>query len=141
MAVYPPGDSTKEVTTMPRRLISSGSPFEKTIGFSRAMVDGPWCFVSGTVGFDSDGKIPDDVEMQTRNALAIIGRALASAGFTFRDVVRVHYIVADRRHVPLVTPLFGEIFGDIRPAATLIIAGLIDERMKVEVEVTAYRPE
>jgi enamine deaminase RidA (YjgF/YER057c/UK114 family) len=125
---------------MQRRLISSGSPFEKTIGFSRAVVEGQWCFVSGTVGFDEHGKLPDDVVKQAENAFAIIRWALESAGFSFRDVVRVHYIVSDRRYVPLVTPIFGQVFGDIRPAATLIIAGLIDERMKVEVEVTAYRP-
>ncbi len=124
---------------MPRRLISSGSPFEKTIGFSRAVVDGPWCFISGTVGFDEHGALPDDVVKQAENAFATIERALESAGFSFEDVVRVHYIVSDRRYVPLVTPVFGDFFGDVRPAATLIIAGLIDERMKVEVEVTAYR--
>ncbi len=125
---------------MPRHLISSGSPFEKTIGFSRAIADGAWCFVSGTVGFDEDAHLPDDVVKQAQNAFATIGKALAAAGFSFRDVVRVRYIVSDRRYVPLVTPIFGEVFGDIRPASTLIIAGLIDEGMKVEVEVTAYRP-
>jgi len=125
---------------MPRRLIASGSPFEKTIGFSRAVAEGPWCFVAGTVGFDADGNLPDDVAKQARNAFATIRQALESAGFSFRDVVRVHYIVSDRRYVAVVTPIFGEVFGDIRPASTLIVAGLIDERMKVEVEVTAYRP-
>ncbi len=125
---------------MPRRLIASGSPFEKTIGFSRAVADGPWCFVSGTVGYNADGNLPDDVAKQARNAFATIRQALESAGFSFGDVVRVHYIVSDRRHVAVVTPIFGEVFADIRPAATLIVAGLIDERMKVEVEVTAYRP-
>jgi enamine deaminase RidA (YjgF/YER057c/UK114 family) len=124
---------------MPRRLIASGSPFERTIGFSRAVVDGPWCFVSGTVGFAADGGLPEDVVVQARNALATIGRALADAGFAFADVVRVHYIVSDRRHAAAVTPVFGEVFGDIRPAATLIVAGLIDDRMKVEIEATAYR--
>lgn len=125
---------------MARRLIPSGSPFEKTIGFSRAVANGSWCFVSGTVGFAADGKLPDDVAMQARNAFATIRQALESAGFAFRDVVRVRYIVSDRRDAAVVTPIFGEVFGDIRPAATLIVAGLIDERMKVEVEVTAYRP-
>ena len=125
---------------MARRLIASGSPFEKTIGFSRVVADGSWCFVSGTVGFDADGKLPDDVAMQARNAFATIRQALESAGFAFRDVVRVRYIVSDRRYAAVVTPIFGEVFGGIRPAATLIVAGLIDERMKVEVEVTAYRP-
>jgi enamine deaminase RidA (YjgF/YER057c/UK114 family) len=125
---------------MPRRLIASGSPFEKTIGFSRAVADGPWCFVSGTVGFDADGNLPDDVASQARNALATIGAALESAGFSFRDVIRARYMVSDRRYAAMVTPILGEVFRDIRPAATLIVAGLIDERMKVEVEVTAYRP-
>jgi enamine deaminase RidA (YjgF/YER057c/UK114 family) len=124
---------------MPRRLIASGSPFEKTIGFSRAVVDGPWCFVSGTVGFDQDGNLPDDVAKQIRNALATIRQALESAGFSFRDVIRARYIVSDRRYAAVITPILGETFGDIRPAATLVVAGLIDERMKVEVEVTAYR--
>jgi enamine deaminase RidA (YjgF/YER057c/UK114 family) len=124
---------------MPRRLISSGSPFEKTIGFSRAVADGAWCFVAGTVGFDEDGNLPDDLAEQARNVFATIRQALESAGFSFRDVVRARYIVSDRRYVAVVTPIFGEVFGDIRPASTLIVAGLIDERMKVEVEVTAYR--
>src|SRR5262245_8478316 len=125
---------------MPRRLIASGSPFEKTIGFSRAVADGPWCFVSGTVGFDRDGNLPDDVATQARNALATIRQALESAGFSFRDIARARYIVSERRYAADITPILGEIFRDIRPAATLIVAGLIDERMKVEVEVTAYRP-
>jgi enamine deaminase RidA (YjgF/YER057c/UK114 family) len=125
---------------MPRRRISSHSPFEKTIGFSRAVTDGAWCFVSGTVGFGADGNLPEDVAEQARNAFATVAQALESAGFSFRDTVRVRYIVSDRRYVPVVTPIFGEVFGDLRPAATLIVAGLIDERMKVEVELTAYRP-
>lgn len=125
---------------MPRRLIASGSPFEKTIGFSRAVADGPWCFVSGTVGFDADGNMPDDVAEQARNVLATIGKALEAADFSFRDVIRARYIVSDRRYAAMITPILGAVFGDIRPAATLIVAGLIDERMKVEIEVTAYRP-
>jgi enamine deaminase RidA (YjgF/YER057c/UK114 family) len=125
---------------MPRRLVSSGSPFEKTMGFSRAVVDGAWCFVAGTVGRDARGEYPDSVAEQARNALATIGKALAEAGFGFADVVRTHYYVAERAYADAITPVLGETFGEIRPAATMIVCGLIDPRMKVEIEVTAYRP-
>jgi enamine deaminase RidA (YjgF/YER057c/UK114 family) len=124
---------------MPRRLISSGSPFEKTMGFSRAVADGPWCFVAGTVGRDAGGAYPDDVAEQARNALATIGKALAEAGFSFKDVVRARYYIADQSYAAPITPVLGETFGDIRPAATMVISQLIDPRMKVEIEVTAYR--
>src|SRR5262249_39425516 len=86
-----------EGTPLSRRLIASGSPFEKTVGFSRAVADGRWCFVSGTVGFDADGNMPDDVTEQARNALATIRQALESAGFSFRDVIRARYVVSERR--------------------------------------------
>ncbi len=125
---------------MPRRLISSGSPFEKTMGFSRAVADGPWCFVAGTVGRDAKGEYPDDVAAQARNALANIGAALAEAGFAFKDVVRARYYVTEQGYAALITPVLGETFGDIRPAATMVILQLIDPRMKVEIEVTAYKP-
>jgi enamine deaminase RidA (YjgF/YER057c/UK114 family) len=124
---------------MPRQLISSGSPFEKTMGFSRAVAVGPWCFVSGTVGRDASGAFPDSVEEQARNTLATIGKALAEAGFTFGDVVRAHYYVTEQRNAALITPILGETFGTTRPAATLTVCGLIDPGMKVEIEVTAYR--
>jgi enamine deaminase RidA (YjgF/YER057c/UK114 family) len=124
---------------MSRQLISSNSPFEKTMGFSRAIAVGPWCFVSGTVGRNADGKIPSDVGEQTRNALATIERALAEAGFSFREVVRVHYYVTEQDYAAIITPIVGAVFGEIRPAATLIVARLIDPAMKVEIEVTAYK--
>ena len=125
---------------MARHLISSGSPYEATVGFSRAVVDGPWCFVSGSVGFDEHANLPEGVEEQTRNALATIEKALEEAGFAFEDVVRCHYYITDRSYAARVMPILGAVFGDIRPAATLlVVAGLIDARMKVEVEVTAYR--
>ena len=125
---------------MPRQLISSGSPFEKTMGFSRAVAIGPWCFVSGTVGRDATGAYPDSVAEQAKNALATIDKALAEAGFAFADVVRAHYYIAEESYAALITPVLGETFGAIRPAATMIVCALIDPRMKVEIEVTAYRP-
>jgi enamine deaminase RidA (YjgF/YER057c/UK114 family) len=123
-----------------RKLISTGSPFEKTAGYSRAVSDGDWCFVAGTTGYDYTTMImPDAVEDQTRNALSTIDKALAEAGFEMADVVRAHYYVTDRSYVPLVFPVLGETFGDIRPAATMIVCELNEPEMKIEIEVTALR--
>jgi enamine deaminase RidA (YjgF/YER057c/UK114 family) len=123
-----------------RRLISTGSPFEKTAGYSRAVVDGNWCFVSGTTGYDyATMTMPDDVEAQTRNCLATIAKALSEAGFAMEDVVRARYYVSDRAFVARVFPILGEAFGTIRPAATMVIAELIEPAMKIEIEVTALR--
>lgn len=125
---------------MPRRLISTGSPFEKTAGYSRAVVEGDWCFVSGTTGYDyATMKMPEDVVAQARNIFDTIGRALAEAGFTLGDIVRARYIVTDPAHQDAVFRVTGEVFGDIRPAATMIVAGLIRPEMKVEIEVTALK--
>lgn len=125
---------------MPRRLVSTGSPFEKTAGYSRAVVDGDWCFVSGTTGYDyASMTMPESVEEQTRNCLATIARALEDAGFSMADVVRARYYVTDRSYVATVFPILGEVFGDVRPAATMVIAGLIEPEMKIEIEVTALR--
>lgn len=125
---------------MTRNHISTGSPFEKTAGYSRAVVQGDWCFVSGTTGYDyTTMTLPESVEAQTRNCLATIAATLDQAGFSMEDVVRCHYYVTDRAFVPVVFPIFGEYFGDIRPAATMIICGLIESRMKVEIEVTALK--
>lgn len=125
---------------MTRKLISTGSPFEKTAGYSRAVVQGDWCFVSGTTGYDySTMTMPDSVEAQTRNCLATIAKALADAGFELADVVRCHYYVTDQAFVEAVFPILGETFGDIRPAATMVICQLIDPAMKIEIEVTALR--
>ena len=126
---------------MSRKLISSGSPFEKTAGYSRAVVVGEWCFVSGTTGYDyATMRMPESVEDQTRNALATIKKTLTEAGFALSDVVRVRYIVTDWAFVGQVFAVLGEVFGDIRPAATMVIAGLIEPEMKIEIEATAYRP-
>ena len=123
-----------------RKLISTGSPFEKTAGYSRAVVQGDWCFVSGTTGYDyASMAMPGTVEEQTRNCLATIGKALAEGGFSFADVVRAHYYVTDRAFVSRVFPILGETFGDIRPAATMIVCQLNKPEMKIEIEVTALR--
>jgi enamine deaminase RidA (YjgF/YER057c/UK114 family) len=125
---------------MTRTLISSGSPFEKQVGYSRAVVQGDWCFVAGTTGPNPDGSgLPDDVVAQTQNALAIIGKALDDAGFSFADVVRATYYITDPSYWDVIGPPLGAVFGDIRPAATCIVTGLIKPEMKIEIEVTALR--
>lgn len=126
---------------MARKLISSGSPFEAQVGYSRAVVQGDWCFVAGTTGPDPDTRVmPDDVVAQTRNAFRIIEAALDEAGFALSDVVRATYYVTDMDYGDLITPVLGEKFGAIRPAATMVVvAGLIRPEMKVEIEVTAFR--
>jgi enamine deaminase RidA (YjgF/YER057c/UK114 family) len=121
-------------------LISSGSTFESDIGYSRAVVDGEWIFVSGTTGFDYRSMtISDDVVEQTRQSLANIADVLATAGATFRDVVRVRYILPDAADFEACWLALRAAFGDVRPAATMIRAGLSDPRMKIEIEVTARR--
>ncbi|MDO8933003.1 MAG: RidA family protein [Rhodocyclaceae bacterium] len=123
-----------------RRLISTGSPFEKTAGYSRAVVDGEWCFVAGTTGYDyATMSMPDSIEDQTRNCLKTIAKALADGGFALQDVVRAHYYVTDRSFVHTVYPILGETFGDIRPAATMVICQLAEPEMKIEIEVTALK--
>jgi enamine deaminase RidA (YjgF/YER057c/UK114 family) len=123
-----------------RTLISSGSPFEKQVGYSRAVVQGDWCFVAGTTGRDPDsGEMPEDVRDQTRNAFRIIEAALHEGGFVLADVVRATYYITDISYHDIIAPLLGAKFGDIRPAATMIVCGLIRPEMKVEIEVTACR--
>ncbi|MBX9454157.1 MAG: RidA family protein [Neoaquamicrobium sediminum] len=125
---------------MTRRLISTGSPFEKTAGYSRAVVDGDWCFVAGTTGYDyASMTMPETVEAQTRNCMATIAAALQEGGFTLADVVRARYYVTDRAFVQKVFPILGEHFGDIRPAATMVVCELNEPEMKIEIEVTALR--
>ncbi len=125
---------------MPRTLISSGSPFESQVGYSRAVVQDDWCFVAGTTGSDPETKVmPEDVAAQTRNALVTIGNALEQAGFSFADVVRATYYITDAAYWDLIGPPLGAVFGDIRPAATCIVCGLIKPEMKIEIEVTALK--
>ena len=120
--------------------ISTGSPFEKTMGYSRAVVKGPWCFVSGVTGYDYATMVmPEDVADQARNCFKTIRWALDQGGFTLDDVVRVQYTVTDASLVEALVPALGEAFGEIRPAATMVIAGLIRPEMKVEIEVTAFK--
>ncbi len=123
-----------------RRLISSGSSFETKIGYSRAVVDGDWIFVSGTTGFDYDTMtISSDVREQAKQTMRNIERALAEAGSSFADVVRVRYILPDAVDFEPCWPVLQRYFGEVRPAATMISAGLADSRMKIEIEVTARR--
>ncbi len=125
---------------MTRQLISSGSPFEAVVGYSRAVVQGDWCFVAGTTGYDyATMAMPEDVRDQARNALGTIARALAEGGFALTDVVRATYYIADVAHWDVVGPVLGETFGGIRPAATCIVTGLVTPEMKIEIEVTAFR--
>ena len=123
-----------------RQLISSGSPFEAQGGYSRAVVDGEWVFVAGTTGFDYAAMtIAEDPAEQTRQALRNIERALAEAGASLADVVRARYYVPDPADWPHIMPVLGKAFATTRPAATAIMCGLVDPRMKIEIEVTARR--
>lgn len=123
---------------MPRRLISSGSSFERDIGYSRAVVCGDRVLVSGTTGFDyATMTISDDVAVQARQCIANIEAALHEAGASLRDVVRVRYILPVAADFPATWPVLRAAFGEIRPAATMIEAGLADPRMKIEIEVEA----
>ena len=125
---------------MTRRLISSGSTFEQEIGYSRAVVDGNWIFVSGTTGFDYGSMtIPDSVTEQTEQCLKNIDAALQSAGASLHEVVRVTYILPKAAEFPQCWPILRKYFGQIRPAATMICAGLIDPRVRIEIEVTARK--
>ena len=125
---------------MARRLISSGSRFESDIGYSRAVVDGDWVFVSGTTGFNyATMTIEDDVVAQCDQTLKNIAAALAQAGASFADVVRVHYLVTRAEDFEKCWPVVGKAFGTVRPAIVVMVVGLTDPRMKIEIEVTALR--
>jgi enamine deaminase RidA (YjgF/YER057c/UK114 family) len=126
---------------MSRRLISSGSPFEKIAGYSRAVVDGDFCFVAGTTGYDPVTKaMPDDVAEQTCNCFKVIASALEDGGFEMADIVRATYYVTDAKDFDAVFAVCGETLGDIRPAATILaVSGLYKPEMKIEIEVTAKR--
>ena len=125
---------------MARQLISTGSPFEKTAGYSRAVSDGDFCWVAGTTGYDyATMSMPESVEDQTRNVMKTIAAALAEAGFSLADVVRANYYITDAAYVDRVFPILGEYFGEIRPAATMVVCGLNKPEMKIEIEVTARK--
>ena len=125
---------------MNRILISSGSPFEAEIGYSRAVVHCDWIFVSGTTGFDyAKMTIADDIESQTEQCLMNIESALSQAGSSLKDVVRVNYVLPDGNEFSRCWPILRKYFGEIRPAAMMITAALLDPRMKIEIEVTAIK--
>lgn len=123
---------------MSARHISTGSPFEEKIGYSRAVVADGWVFVSGTTGYDYETmELPEDVVDQCRNTLATIGKALEEAGSSLDDVVRVNYILPDGNDFEKCWPVTSEVFAKAKPAATMIIADLMEAAMKIEIEVTA----
>ncbi|WNV89579.1 RidA family protein [Umezawaea sp. Da 62-37] len=123
-----------------RRAILSGSTFEESIGYARAVVDGDWVHVSGTTGFDyATMTISDDVVAQAEQCLANIGAALTEAGCAFADVVRVRYLVPDPANFEPCWPVLRRTFGEVRPAATMMSVGLADPRMLIEIEVTAHK--
>jgi enamine deaminase RidA (YjgF/YER057c/UK114 family) len=127
---------------MTRRLISSGSTFETEVAYSRAVVDGEWIFVAGTTGFDyATMSISDDVVEQTEQAFRNIDAALRQAGSSLAAVVRVTYILPDASEFPRCWPTLRKYFGEILPAATMISAGLVDKRLRIEIEVTARAPQ
>ena len=124
---------------MNRRLISTGSPFEKTAGYSRAVIEGDFAFVAGTTGYDyTTMTMPSDITSQARNCFRTIEAALAEGGFAMTDIVRAVYYVTDVKDADALFAVCGEVLGHIRPAATLlVVAGLYKPEMKVEIEVTA----
>jgi enamine deaminase RidA (YjgF/YER057c/UK114 family) len=125
---------------MHRKLISSGSPFEQQIGYSRAVVAGDWVFVSGTTGFDySAMTIADNVVAQAEQCFKNIEAALSQAGASLKDVVRVNYVLPNGADFEPCWPVLQKYFGEVRPAAMMVVAGLLDTRMKIEVEVTALK--
>lgn len=122
------------------RRISTGSPFEAAMGYSRAVVKGGWCFVSGVTGYNyALMTIPDNILEQAQNCLSTIAAVLAEAGFEMTDIVRVQYTLTDVDLIEAAIPALGAAFGEIRPAATMVIAGLIRPEMLIEIEVTAFK--
>jgi enamine deaminase RidA (YjgF/YER057c/UK114 family) len=125
---------------MQRTLISSGSPFETEIAYSRAVVQGDWIFVSGTTGFDYQTMtIAEDIETQTEQCLNNIAAALAQAGASLADLVRVTYVLPDGSEFPRCWPVLRRFLGEVRPAAMMLSAQLLDPRMRIEIEATALR--
>ena len=126
---------------MTRRLISTGSPFEKTAGYSRAVVDGDFVFIAGTTGYDyATMTMPSDVMSQSRNCFKTIEAALKEAGFEMADIVRATYYITDIKNADAHFSVCGEILGEIRPASTILaVSALLKPEMKVEIEVTAKR--
>jgi len=123
-----------------RRLISSGSPFERQIGFSRAVVAGPWVFMSGTTGFDYKSMtISDNIIEQAEQCFRNVAGVLEQAGASFADVVRVTYLLTRREDFEPIWPVLQRYLGEVRPACTMMVAGLLDPRMLIEIEVAAFK--
>lgn len=126
--------------TSKRQLISSGSPYEQEIGYSRAVVDGDWVFVSGTTGYNYDTMtISDDIAEQAEQCLLNIGKALGQADADLKDTVRVLYIVTPGEDFSKCYPILKKYFGEVRPAITILTAGLLDPKMKIEIQVTTKK--
>lgn len=125
---------------MTRKTFSTNSGFEKTAGYSRAVVQDNWCFVSGTTGYDYTTMfMPPDIQSQTQNCIKTIRQTLKKAGFSLSDVVRANYYVSNHSDAELAFPVLGKAFASIRPAATMIVCGLIRPEMLIEIEVTAFK--
>ncbi|WP_136481332.1 RidA family protein [Cognatitamlana onchidii] len=125
---------------MERKLISSGSTFEEKIGYSRAVIQGDWIFVSGTTGYNYETMtISDDILAQTEQCLENIKATLEQAGSSLSDIVRVTYILPNANEFELCWPVLQKYLGTIKPAATMFAAGLANDRMKIEIEVTALK--
>jgi enamine deaminase RidA (YjgF/YER057c/UK114 family) len=125
---------------MSRRFISSGSSFEQEVGYSRAVVDGDWVFVSGTTGFDyTTMAISDNVVEQAKQCFKNIETALSEAGCTLNDVVQVRYLLPNRDDFEPCWPVFRQVWSTTKPASTMMVVGLADPRMRIEIEVTARR--
>lgn len=123
-----------------KRKFISLSEGEKTYAMSRAVVQGDWCFVSGTVGYDySKNELPESAAQQAQNTFTNIMTALKAAEFELGHTIRVQYTVSDRKYIKEVLPVIQKHFGNILPAATMVIAGMVDEKMKIEIEVTAFK--
>ena len=123
-----------------RKHVNTGSDWETKFGYSRAVAQGDFCFVSGTTGTNYEtGKMPEEANQQARNAITTIDGALRACGFEMGHVVRVQYTVSDREVIAQIQPELQRAFGDIKPAATMVIADLIEDTMKIEIEVTAYK--
>ena len=126
--------------TNPKRKLIQLSEGELNYAMSRAVVQGDWCFVSGTVGYDyAKGELPESAAQQTSNAFVNIMAALKQAEFELGHTVRVQYTVSDSKYVKEILPIIKQYMGNILPAATMVVAGMVDEKMKVEVEVTAFK--
>lgn len=140
-AAKPKSAKAAKKTAAPKRtLISMGSAGEEKFSFSRALVQGDWCFVAGTVGYDyTKGELPESAAQQAQNTFTNIMAAMQTAGFELGHTVRVQYTVSDRKYIDEVTPVIKQHFGAIMPAATMVVAGMVDPNMKIEIEVTAFK--